>query len=112
MTTIFASIALGLAAILNVVATSMLARSDFESRFQKSAQMILTWLVPFVGAILVIAVLSQSNAYLKPFTNSDANANSVSGIGGPESSRDSDHQSHWGDSGYGGHGGDGGHGGP
>ena len=111
MATIFASIALGLAAILNVVATTMLARSNFESRFQKSAQMILIWLVPFVGATLVIAVLSQSNARLKPLSNSDANANSIPGIG-PESNRDAGHLGHWGDSGYGGHGGDGGHGVP
>ena len=111
MATILASITFGLTAILNVVATTMLTRSNFESRFQKSAQMILIWLVPFVGAILVIAVLSQSNARLKPISNSDANANSIPGIG-PESSRDSGHQSHWGDSGYGGHGGDGGHGVP
>jgi hypothetical protein len=77
--TILASIAFGLAAILNVVATTMLTRSNFESRFQKSAQMIFIWLVPFVGAILVIAVLSQSNARLSPFSNSDANANSIPG---------------------------------
>jgi hypothetical protein len=39
--TILASIAFGLAAILSVVATTMLTRSNIELRFQKSAQMIL-----------------------------------------------------------------------
>jgi hypothetical protein len=48
--------AVGLVVILNLVATVMLARSDFESRFQKVAQMILIWAIPFVGSILVLAV--------------------------------------------------------
>jgi hypothetical protein len=51
----------------------MLIRSDFESRFQKSAQMILIWVIPFVGAILVIAVLSQSTVRLmRPLNGSEA----------------------------------------
>ena len=37
MAAILGSIALGLAVILSLVATKMLIRSDFESRFQKSA---------------------------------------------------------------------------
>lgn len=63
MASVLASILLALAAILNVVATTMLTRSEFESRFQKLAQFILIW-VPLVGAVLVIAVLSQLNTRL------------------------------------------------
>jgi hypothetical protein len=109
---ILASIALGLAAVLSLVATKMLIRSDFESRFQKSAQMILIWVLPFVGAILVIAVLSQSKAGLtRSLNSSDGGDTWMPGMG-PESSRESGHHSHSGDSGHGEHGGDGGHGVP
>jgi hypothetical protein len=108
---ILGSTALGLAVILSLVATKMLIRSDFESRFQKSAQMILIWVIPFVGAILVIAVLSQSKVRLtRPLNGSKGGDTWMPGMG-PESSRESGHHSHWGDSGHGGHGGDGGHGG-
>jgi hypothetical protein len=108
---ILGSTALGFAVILSLVATKMLIRSDFESRFQKSAQMILIWVVPFVGAILVIAVLSQSKVRLtRPLNGSEGGDTWMPGMG-PESSRGSSHDSHWGDSGHGGHGGAGGHGG-
>jgi hypothetical protein len=109
---ILESIALGLAAVLSLVATKMLIHSDFESRFQKSAQMILIWVLPFVGAILVIAVLSQSNSRLThPRNSSDGGDTWMLGMG-PESHRESGHHSHSGDGGHGGHGGDGGHGVP
>jgi hypothetical protein len=108
---ILGSIALGLALVLSLVATKILIRSDFESRFQKSAQMILIWVIPFVGAILVIAVLSQSKVrQMRPLNGSEGGASWMPGMG-PESSRESGQHSHWGDSGHGGHGGGGGHGG-
>jgi hypothetical protein len=113
LATILASIALGLAAILNVVATTMLIRSDFESRFQKAAQMVLIWVLPVVGAILVIAVLRNSTTVWKPPPSSDATgASSFPGSDG-DLNRPSGNQSDpWGGSGGDGHGGDVGHGGP
>jgi len=98
--TILASTALVLAAILNVVATSMLLRSDFESRFQKAAQMVLIWVVPVVGAILVMAVLRNSTTVWKPPPSSDGDLNRHSG----------NQSDPWGGSGGEGHGGDGGFG--
>jgi hypothetical protein len=83
----------------------MLIRSDFESRFQKSAQMILIWVIPFVGAILVIAVLSQSKVRLMhPLNGSEGGDTWMPGMD-PESSRESGHHSHSGDSAHGAHGG-------
>jgi hypothetical protein len=106
---ILASIALGLAVILSLVATKMLIRSDFESRFQKSVQMILIWVIPFIGAILVIAVLSQSRVRLtRPLNGSDGGNTWMPGMGPESSSRESGHHSDWGNGDHGGHGGDGG----
>jgi hypothetical protein len=61
-----AAIAVGCLAVLNVVATAMLVRSDFESRFQKTAQVFLIWVFPVVGAILVIAVLTNTRKLHRP----------------------------------------------
>ena len=111
MAEILGSIPLCLGAILDLMATKMLIRSDFESRFQKSAQIILIWVIPFVGAILVIAVLSQSKVRLThPLNGSKGGDTWMPGMG-PESSRESGHHSPWEGSGHGGHDGDGGHGG-
>ena len=110
MVTIFASIALGLAAILNVVASTMLLRSDFESRFQKTAQCILIWVVPFVGAILVMALLKNSTTVWRAPSSSDATgASSFPGSDG-DLDRPSGNQSDpWGESGGDGHDGGGGY---
>jgi hypothetical protein len=90
----------------------MLLRSDFESRFQKTAQCVLIWVVPFVGAILVMAVLRNSTTVWRPPLSSDASgASSFPGSDG-DLNRPSGNQSDpWGESGGHGHGGDGGHGG-
>jgi hypothetical protein len=102
------SIAIGLAAILNAVATTMLIRSDFETHFQKSAQMVFIWAVPFIGAILVIAILSQFNVHLKSRLNSnDSSAPWMPGMR-PASIRESNHHGNWGENGHGGDGGNGG----
>lgn len=51
---------------LNAFATVRVFRSDFTSPMQKTAQLVLTWLVPFVGAIFVIAMLSNSRPTRDP----------------------------------------------
>jgi tellurite resistance protein TehA-like permease len=63
---ILATAGLSLLAVLNIVATVYVFRSDFTSRVQKAAQLILTWLIPFVGPILVIAMLSNSRPARDP----------------------------------------------
>ena len=47
-------------AALNIVATVMLIRSNFETTFQKLAQGFLIWAIPVIGAILIIAVLTNT----------------------------------------------------
>jgi len=106
---IFASIALALAAILNVVATAMLLRSDFESRFQKTAQCVLIWLLPVVGAILVMAILINSKTVWKPSLGSDAaGASSLPGSDGDLNRHGGNQGDPWGGGGGHGHGGGGG----
>jgi hypothetical protein len=56
MVTVVASVALGFTIPLNLVATVMVVRSDFETPLQKALQLIFAWAVPFVGSIIVIAV--------------------------------------------------------
>jgi hypothetical protein len=53
------SIVVGLAVFLDVVATWMVGRSVASSRFQKVAQTVLIWVVPFLGAMLVISILTD-----------------------------------------------------
>jgi hypothetical protein len=52
-------VVLGLAVFLDVVATWMVLRSVVLSRFQKVAQTVLIWIVPFAGAIAVISILTD-----------------------------------------------------
>jgi hypothetical protein len=110
--TILASIALGLATILNVVATAMLLRSDFESRFQKTAQCVLIWLLPVVGVILVMAILINSKTVWRSPLSSDASGTSSFPGSDGDLNRPSGNQSDpWGGGGGHGHGGGGGFGG-
>jgi hypothetical protein len=111
MPIIIMMIALGLGVLLNLVATVMLARSDFETPLQKVLQFVLIWVVPFIGSIMVIAVSKAAYFDRKPHPNSD-----VSGSGWIPGSdvvlgRDTSHHSYGEHSGFDGHGGDAGHGG-
>ena len=67
--------ALALAAIavplwLNLKATGLVARDVLSERGQKVAQLLLVWLVPLVGAVVVLAVHRSaepsSRQYRKP----------------------------------------------
>jgi hypothetical protein len=64
MVTAVASITLSFVIFLNLVATIMVARSDFESPLQKVAQLVLVWMVPCIGAIIVIAVQKGAHAHV------------------------------------------------
>ena len=49
------------AASLDVVATACLVRTEQLSRFQKVAQAVIVWLVPIVGALVVLHLLVESD---------------------------------------------------
>jgi hypothetical protein len=70
--TVVASIGLALVVLLNVVATVLIARSDFETPFQKVLQLIFAWLIPLVGSTIVIAVLKGTRSDRKPRFDSSA----------------------------------------
>ena len=57
---------LTLLVVLNVIATVYVFRSDFTFPFQKITQLLLTWLVPFLGPVLVIAILSHTRPTRDP----------------------------------------------
>lgn len=102
----------GLAVFLNAVATWMVRRSVALTRFQKSAQMVLIWVVPFVGAILVISILTDPEDRARRQKRWVPNDGGSFGGDGDVASREADpHRGHWGDSRHDAHGGDGGHGG-
>jgi hypothetical protein len=85
VTTAVASVALALVVLLNLVATIMLARSDFETPLQKTLQLIFTWAVPCIGSITVIAVLRSARSDRKTKSGSDSSDEAwIPGIG-PES---------------------------
>jgi hypothetical protein len=59
METVILVIVVGIAVLLSVVATWMVRRCGALSSFQKVAQIVLVWVVPLVGAIVVIAILTE-----------------------------------------------------
>jgi hypothetical protein len=91
-------------AALNVVATVMALRSDFGTPLQKTLQLVLVWLVPLVGSMLVVWVATSMRSDHKPRILSDASGeawDSGMGVG----SSDGRHDSHGDTSSDGGHGG-------
>jgi uncharacterized membrane protein YgcG len=113
MATVVASVALGLASLLNLVATAMLVRSDFETPLQKVLQLVFAWAVPFVGSIVVIAVLRSARSDPKPRFASTSSGDAWLPGSGPESEgfggHHSGHGEGGGDAGHGGDAGGGGH---
>jgi hypothetical protein len=105
------SIVVCLAVFLDVVATWMVRRSVALTRFQKGAQMVLVWMLPFVGAIVIISLLTDPEDRRR--RQDRWVPNDEGGSDGNVAKREADpHREHWGDSshghGDGGHGGDGG----
>ena len=47
--------------LANLMATMALIRTDSLTRFQKIAQAIIVWMLPFIGAFLVLHLIGQSD---------------------------------------------------
>jgi hypothetical protein len=60
VTAVIASITLGLAVLLDVTATVLIVRSTVATTLQKILQLVLIWAIPFVGSIIVIAVVKET----------------------------------------------------
>jgi hypothetical protein len=63
---IYAVIAVGgfvvlIIAVLNLMATVSLIRTSGLTRFQKVAQGVIVWMLPFLGAFLVLHLIGQSD---------------------------------------------------
>lgn len=108
-------VVVGVAVFLSMVATWMVRRSVALTRLQKAAQIILAWVIPFLGATAVISILTdpkdRERRRRQAKMNSGAEAESSGGYFGGEGGHHGGH-GHGGDAGHGGdgggHGGDGG----
>ena len=52
--------------VLNLMATVALIRASGLTRFQKVAQAVIVWTLPFVGAFLVLHLIGQSDRAVIP----------------------------------------------
>jgi cytochrome bd-type quinol oxidase subunit 2 len=57
--------------VADVIATVMILRADFASRFQKFAQLCFVWLVPVIGAIIAIAFVMNETKKGSTLRSSD-----------------------------------------
>jgi len=98
--------------LLDIVATALLVRSDIAAPLQKALQLVVIWVIPFIGPIIVIALVKENTFAPRARSESEASgATWLPGIG-PESGEASGfHHGHGGGGGVGGHGGDAGLGG-
>jgi hypothetical protein len=101
---------------LNVVATWMLCRSKVVSGFQRGTQFVLIWIVPVVGATIVISILTDPADRRRRQARwarwaPDGDGGETGNAGDFNTQHGHHHGGHSGDAGHGGHGGDGGHGG-
>jgi hypothetical protein len=110
MAAVIASISLGLAVLLDIAATVVIVGSTVSTPLQKAFQLAFTWAVPFVGSIIVIAVLKETIASPRARLSPGSADEWLSGIG-PESEASGGHHGGHGGGGDVGHGGDGGFGG-
>ena len=53
--------ALAIAVIANLMATVALVRTSVLTRFQKVAQGVIVWILPFIGSFLVLHLIGQSD---------------------------------------------------
>jgi hypothetical protein len=107
--TVAASVVISVVVLLNLVATIMLARSDFETPLQKVLQLVLVWIVPCVGSIIVIAVLRGARSDYNPGFRSDSTSDvGLPGTGPMSESLGGHHSGHGDVGGEAGHGGEGG----
>ena len=109
MSTVIASVILGSAVLLDIVATVLLVRSDVATPLQKMLQVLFIWVLPFVGPIIVIAVVKETPFGVKVRRGSDTSGQTwFAGIGPGSGDAGGFHHGHGGGGGEGGHGGDGG----
>jgi hypothetical protein len=86
-------------------------RAEFGSPLQKAIQLVFAWVVPFVGSIIIIAVLRATLPKRERcFDSGSLGSSWMPGIG-PESESALGHHSQGESGGDGGHGGDAGFGG-
>jgi uncharacterized membrane protein YgcG len=57
----FGAFVLAIAVLANLMATVALIRTSGLTRFQKVAQGVIVWVFPFVGALLVLHLIGQSD---------------------------------------------------
>jgi hypothetical protein len=57
---------LAIAVLANLMATVALVRTDSLTRFQKIAQAVIVWMLPFIGAFLVLHLIGQSDRAVIP----------------------------------------------
>ena len=107
MSSVMASAVLGSAIVLDVVATALLVRSDVATTLQKTLQIIFIWLVPFFGAIMVIALLREVLAVDRDGGGTDASSSGwLAGMGPEIGDSSAHHHGHGAGTGDGGHSGD------
>lgn len=100
--TVVASVMIVSALTLDVVASVCLVRSPVPTFFQKSLQLMFIWILPFIGAIIVVAVLLEAGYKLKPRDQSESAGDVwLPGIG-PDSGAHHGHDGGGGDVGHGG----------
>jgi hypothetical protein len=84
MATVIASGTVGLAALLDAIATVLLVRSKAATPLQKALQLVFIWAIPFVGSIIVVAILRETISTPRARLASGSGDEWLSGIG-PES---------------------------
>jgi hypothetical protein len=99
--------------LLNLLATVFIARSDFGTALQKTLQLLFTWAVPLVGAIIIISVLKATHPKSeRRYDSGSMGKEQMPGIGPEFESAHGHHGGHevgsadpgqGGDSGFGGH---------
>lgn len=66
----------GVILVLNLLATRAISRDDLSERGQRIAQMLMVWLFPLLGALLVLGVhrspQKPSGQYRRPENEGDA----------------------------------------
>jgi phosphate/sulfate permease len=62
---LFIFAAIGIALLINIAVSVMIARRDNFEKAQKVLQVLLVWLIPFLGGIIVWAIL-RSITYEPP----------------------------------------------
>jgi hypothetical protein len=56
---------------LDIVATERVVRSDFFTSWQKTLQLAIVWVIPFIGAVVALALTAAYSRTLPPNVTSD-----------------------------------------